>query len=207
MNYKEYAGIRGLVIAEVIKDDATGYVTGNWQELAGVQSLAHAKSEESEVHYYDNIGAIIVDAQEGDEVTMTVSIPANKTRALIEGVEYDETTDMIIRTPAKKKYFSLGYIGLDTDGKEEINILYKGKFSGGNKSHETKNDGTTTTNMEYTYTAVHTSNKINGTSHAMAIEVPVSEDVTEANVFGTFADGVSTEKALTPVELKALASA
>ena len=187
MEYKEYRGCRGLVVAEVTKDDASGYATGKWVRLAGVQAITHAKTEDSEKHFYDNIAAIIVDAVEGDEVSLTVSIPANKTRALIEGNEYDETLDAIIRTGAHKGYFALGYIGA-------------------------KDDGTTTTNMEYTYTAVHTANKCytkdTEKKHAMSFECPISDKVTEEKIFGTFSDGdESTVAALTPDEIIALAKA
>jgi len=36
MNYNEYRGVRGLVVAEVTADSSAGYTTGTWQELSGV---------------------------------------------------------------------------------------------------------------------------------------------------------------------------
>ena len=208
MNYNEYRGVRGLVLAEVTKDDSTGYATEEWEELAGVQSVAVAKNESSETHYYDNMAAIVIDAEGADEVTLVVSVLANKTRAKIDGVGYDETKDMIINTPKKRKYFALGYIGEKTDGTEEFNILYKGKFSGGAETHNTKDDGTEATNVEYTFTAIHTSAKIytvGGVAQsAKSIKVPGSTSVTEAKVFGAFTAGVSSVDVLTPDEIMAL---
>lgn len=204
MEYNEYRGVRGLVIAEVTKDDSSGYTAEEWEELSGVQSVAVAKNESSETHYYDNLAAIVVDAEGADELTLTVSILANKTRAKIDGVEYDQTQDMIINTPKKRKYFALGYIGEKTDGTEEFNILYKGKFSGGGETHNTKDDGTEATNVEYTFTAVHTTAKIYSGKSAKSVKVPASTKVTEAAVFGTFTAGVSTLDPLTPDEIKVL---
>lgn len=204
MEYNEYRGVRGLVIAEVTKDDSSGYTAEEWEELSGVQAVAVAKNESSETHYYDNLAAIVIDAEGADELTLTVSILANKTRAKIDGVEYDLTQDMIVNTPKKRKYFALGYIGEKTDGTEEFNILYKGKFSGGGETHNTKNDGTEATNVEYTFTAVHTTAKIYSGKSVKSVKVPASTKVTEANVFGTFTDGVSTLDPLTPDEIKAL---
>lgn len=204
MEYNEYRGVRGLVIAEVTKDDSSGYTAETWEELSGVQSVAVAKNESSETHYYDNLAAIVVDAEGADELTLTVSILANKTRAKIDGVEYEQTQDMIINTPKKKKYFALGYIGEKTDGTEEFNILYKGKFSGGGETHNTKDDGTEATNVEYTFTAVHTSAKIYSGKSVKSVKVPASTKVTEEAVFGTFTAGVSTLDPLTPDEIKAL---
>lgn len=207
MDYQEYRGIRGLVIAEVEEDTTGGYTTGEWQELSGCQSVAVSKSESSESHFYDNAARIVIDAEGADELTLVVSILANKTRALIDGVTYDETHDMIINTPKQRKYFALGYIGEKTNGEEEFNIFYKGKFSGGAETHNTKDDGTEATNVEYTFTAVHTTAKIAGTSTktVKSIKVPASTKVTEAKVFGVFTSGVSTLSPLTPDEIVALA--
>ena len=209
MEYNEYRGVRGLVLAEVTKDDSSGYTTEKWEELSGVQSVAISKNESSETHYYDNLAAIVIDAEGADEITLTVSVLANKTRAKIDGVAYDETKNMIINTPKKRKYFALGYIGEKTDGTEEFNIFYKGKFSGGAETHNTKDDGTEATNVEYTFTGIHTTAKIytdeNDVSKpAKSAKVPASATVTEAKVFGTFTAGVSELDVLTPDELVAL---
>lgn len=210
MEYNEYRGVRGLVIAEIT--DGETYTPQPWQELSGVQSVAVSKNESSESKFYDNAARIVIDAEGADEITLVVSILANKTRALIDGVEYDEATDMIINTPKQRKYFALGYIGEKTNGTEEFNICYKGKFTGGGETHETKTDGTEATNVEYTFTAIHTSAKIrtkaDGTKiSAKSVKVPASANVTEAKVFGSFTGGVSTIKPLTPDEIKALANA
>lgn len=210
MEYNEYRGIRGLVYAEIEKDDTSAYTPKVWQELSGVQSVAVAKNESSESHYYDNAARIVIDAEGADELTLVVSILANKTRAALDGVEYDAASDMIINTPKKKKYFALGYIGEKTDGTEEINIFYKGKFSGGGETHNTKDDGTEATNVEYTFTAVHSTYKIAtiGTvkQSVKSAKFPISETVTEAAIFGAFTDGASTLKPLTPDEIKALSA-
>ena len=210
MNYNEYRGVRGLVVAEIT--DGEDYTPQTWQELSGVQSVAVSKSESSESKFYDNAARIVIDAEGADEITLVVSILANKTRAMIEGVDYDEATDMIVNTPKTRKYFALGYIGEKTDGTEEFNICYKGKFTGGGETHETKTDGTESTNVEYTFTAIHTSAKIltraDATKHTVkSVKIPASETITEAKIFGTFMAGVSSVKPLTPDEIKALATA
>ena len=212
MQYNEYRGIRGLVCAEVTQDDGT-YETSEWRQLSGVQSVAVAKNESSETHHYDNQAAIVIDAEGADEVTLVVSVLDNETRALIDGVAYEATKKMLVNTPKKRKYFALGYIGEKTDGTEEFNILYKGKFSGGAETHNTKDDGTEATNVEYTFTAIHTASKIytdadDNNKQKTAKSAKFSPDdtkVTEAKIFGTFTAGKSTLKALTPDEIKALA--
>lgn len=212
LEYNEYRGVRGLVFAEITKDDTDGYEVGKWMELSGVQSVAVSKTESSESHFYDNAARIVIDAEGADELAMVVSILANKTRATLDGVKYDADSDMIINTPKKRKYFAVGYIGEKTDGEEEINIFYKGKFSGGGETHNTKDDGTEATNVEYTFTAVHTTAKIytdkDSKEHTVkSAKFPITDTVTEAAVFGTMTDGTSTLAPKTPDEIKALKTA
>lgn len=212
MKYNEYRGIRKVVIAEVIKNDTTGYTADKWEEFSGCQSLGVTKNESSESHYYDNEARIIVDAEGADELAIILSVLANKMRAKVDGVEYEESADMIIDTPRRKKYFAIGYIGELTDGTEEINIYYNGKFSGGGETHNSKDDGTEANNVEYTYTGVHTSAKIytknDGTKTTVKrAKFPIKGGITEESVFGTFTEGVSSIAVMTPDEIKALASA
>lgn len=213
MKYNEYRGVRGLVYAVITTDDSTGYVAGKWKRLSGVQSIATSKTESSEAHFYDNAARIVIDAEGADEVTLVVSALDNKTRAEIEGAEYDENTDMIIETPRKKPYVAIGYIGEKTDGTEEFNICYKGKFTGGSITRNTKDDGTEATNVEYTYSGIHTSAEIrtsaDGTKKtAKSVSLPKSETITEAAIFGEFDEtDTSTLEPLTPDEISALATA
>ena len=207
MDINEYRGVRGLVFAKITEQNST-YTAEMWRRMSGVQGIVDTPNESSETHYYDNKAAIVIDAEGGDDVTLTVSAPNNETKAILDGVHYDADKDMIINIPKKREYFAIGYIGEKTDGTEEAVIHYKGKFSGGAVTRNTKNDGTEATNLEYTYTGVHTTNgivTIDGISKsAKKVTIPLSETVTEAMVFGTFTDDISSVKPLTPDEIKAL---
>lgn len=160
LKFEEYRGVRGLVIAELtetVEEDGTVTETyGAVQPLSGVQQVSAEVNEATETHYYDDMSAIVVDSEGEDTYTLVVSIPSKKTRALIEGTTYDDDTGALIGTKKKKKYFALGFIADKLNGVEEYNWIYKGKFTGGNKTHDTKTDGTDATNMEYTYTSIHT---------------------------------------------------
>lgn len=160
LKFEEYRGIRQLVIAEMtetVNDDGTVTETyGAVQPLSGVQSVGGEVNEASETHYYDDMSAIVVDSEGDDVYTIVVSIPAKKTRALIEGITYDEATGALISTPKVKKYFAMGFIAAKLNGNDEYNWILKGKFSGGGRTHNTKNSGTEATNMTYTFTSIHT---------------------------------------------------
>jgi len=160
INFNEYRGVKGLVIAELTETVNTqGEVVATYgtpQALSGVQKVGGEVAEGTETHYYDDVPAIVIDSEGEDTYSLTVSIPEKKTRALIEGTTYDTATGALISTPKKKKYFALGFTAEKTDGTIEKNWVYKGKFSGGGKEHNTKTDGAETSNMEYTFTSIHT---------------------------------------------------
>ncbi|MDY5929303.1 MAG: major tail protein [Candidatus Onthovivens sp.] len=206
MEYNEYRGVRGLVIAEIETDNGT-YKAKPWQKLSGAQSVALSTTESSETHYYDNLPGIVVNSEGADEITLTISVLDLKTRALVEGRTYDQGADMLVKTPKKPKLFALGFIGEKTNGVEEFNILYKGSFTGGNTTHNTKDDGTEGTNVEYTFTAIYTTSNIANGEPAKSVIVSKGDKVTEEKVFGTFTEDVSSVAPLTPTEIKALITA
>lgn len=200
LKFEEYRGVRNLVIAELTETVDEGGTTkeayGEVQPLSGVQEISGEVNESNETHYYDDMSAIVVDSEGDDTYTLTVSIPAKKTRALIEGTTYDEQTGALIGSKKVKKYFALGFIADKINGSEEYNWIYKGKFSGGGKTHTTKNDGTDATNMEYTYTSIHTATKYIKGGNCKYLSV---DNDGKANL-DTFFDKVTT-----PDDLKASA--
>lgn len=211
MEYNEYRGVRGLVCAEILSDKNDTYTTGKWTQLSGVQSVGFATSQSSETKFYDNIAALVANAEGADTISLVVSVLDNKIKAFIEGTSYNEDKDMVIGTPKQTKYFALGFIGKKTNGVEEIRILYKGTFTGGDATHATENDGTDSSNVTYTFTSIHTATKIyteNGIKKPVKnVQLAINNVVTEANVFGEFTEGVSTLEVLTPDEIIAITGA
>lgn len=197
LKFEEYRGIRQLVIAELtetVGEDGTVTETyGKVQPLSGVQSLSGEVNESTETHYYDDMAAIVVDSEGEDTYTVTVSIPAKKTRALIEGTTYDEATGALIGTQKVKKYFAMGFIADKLNGVEEYNWIYKGKFTGGSTEHNTKDDGTDGTNMEYTFTSIHTATEYTkgGSCKYLSVDNDGKADLS------TFFDTVTTPDTLT----------
>lgn len=194
INFEEYAGVRGLVIApmNIAADGTESY--GAVEPLSGVQAVSGEVNESSETHYYDDMSAIVVDSEGDDTYTLTVSVPSKRTRALIEGLTYDEATGALIGTKKKKGYFALGFIGGKLNGADEYNWIYKGKFSGGGKTHNTKTDGIEATNMEYTYTSIHSGTAFakGGNAKYLSVDNDGTADLS------TFFDQVTTPDDLHP---------
>ena len=206
-NYTDYRGLRGLVAAEIIKDDGTTFEADYWHELEGAVSCSVEGEESTSSFYRDNMSVKSVSTEGPDTASVNMDVLANKVRAWLEGRTYSETNDVYVKTPKKVKKFVFGFIGGKDDGTEEANILYCTSVTGGNTEHNTGDDGTEVTTMEYTFTGVYTKTKfeIDGDKLAVkSINVPLSEVVTEEKLFGTFTEGVSSVKPLTPDQIIAL---
>lgn len=207
INLNEYIGVRMVCGAEVT-DDSTGYKGGFWRRLFGAQSVSVTPNESSQTSYYDNRAAIQYDAEGPIAVGMTVSIPELKTKAWIDGKTYT-TNGAYVGTPKKGGYKAVCFIGEKDDGTEELNIFYKGKFTGGAVTHNTKTDSPEPSNTSYEFGSIYTTNNIAKNEEDKAAScnrmiIPLDDKWTEEAILGTFTDGVSDKEVMTPVEIEAL---
>lgn len=206
----EYRGVRMVCGADVTEGD-DGYVGGKWKRLFGAQGVVVTPNESSETHYYDNRAAIQIDTEGAIDVAMTVSIPELKTKAWLEGKTIT-AKGMYVGTPKKGGYKAVCFIGEKDDGTEELNIFYKGKFTGGETTHNTKDDGTEATNTTYNFGSIFTANNIATDEDGNDVPcnrviVPLDDVWTEAAILGTFTNGESNKEVMTPEQIDALKTA
>lgn len=180
----EYRGVSDLVYAEVTCDDNStatghGYVTGTVKPLAGVATLSKASNNNSEVHYYDNLPAIVVQGLSADTVTISCSALPLAVKADILGQTYDAATGTYIEAEGTTKTFAIGYKTQATDGSEYYCFRLKGTFQmSGDETHQTKNDGTDANGEEITFTGISTTHKFTKTgAPAMAVTVNTALDL------------------------------
>ena len=183
----EWRGIRGLVAAEVSKDDETDFTCGTPFAIAGVAELSRTTESSSEAHYYDNIPAVVIDSTGADEVTITASAIPFDALAKITGQVYDEAKGMFVEGERESKYFAIGYITEKTDGTEVFVWRLKGKFNIPDSTHASKNDGTDANGQEIVYSGINTNHKftVGGkkkTAKAVNVDTSVNA-VTEADFF------------------------
>ena len=172
MKYEEFRGVSDLVIAEVTTDDDTAYETGEVEELAGAGEISKTTEASSATKYYDNIPAIVINAEGADTITVTSSVPLLATLAKITGKTIDEATGAMIDSEGKPKYFALGYKFQKTDGTDRYVWRLKGTFSVPDESSKTKDNGTDSSGMTLTYTGISTTHKFTkGNSPAKAVVV------------------------------------
>lgn len=153
----EFRGCDNLVIAEVTKDDlSNNYTTGAVQVLAPVAEVAKTVETNSETHYYDNTGMIIIQSEGSDEITLTVPALPLDILALVTGKTVDDTTGAFIDGPAIERYFAIGYRLRLTDGTYRYVWRLKGSFAIPDETSATEDDSTTTNNQQLVFTGVKT---------------------------------------------------
>lgn len=183
---QEYRGIRGLVCAEVIKDDTDAFECGTPFAVAGVAELSRTTETTSEPHYYDNVPAIVIESTGSDEVSITASAIPFDVLAKITGQTYDEAKGMFVEGERLGKYFAIGYITEKTDGTEIFVWRLKGKFNIPDSTHATKTDGADANGQELTFTGINTTHKFtainNKTAKAVNVDTGVNK-VVEADFF------------------------
>lgn len=199
MDVQEYRGIRGLVAAEIIKDDADAYECDTPFSIAGVAELSRTTESGSESHYYDNVPAVVIDSTGADEVSITASAIPFEALAKITGQTYDATKGMFVEGERNAKYYAIGYITEKTDGTEIFVWRLKGKFNIPDSTHATKNDGAEANGQEITFTGVNTAHKFtalgNKTAKAINVDTSVNKSVTEVKFF----ESVQTPDTVTAV--------
>ena len=187
---QESRGIRGLIAAEVITDDADAFTCGTPFPIAGVAELTRTTDASSEAHYYDNLPAVVIDSVASDEVTITASAIPFDAFGKITGQYYDEANGMLVEGERESKYFAIGYITKKTNGTEVFVWRLKGKFNIPDNTHATENDGTDANGQEIVYTGVNTNHKftVDGkkkTAKAVNVDTSVKTTVKEDEFFAT----------------------
>lgn len=189
-NIVEYRGVEGLVAAKVTVDDndssaGHGYVTGDVFAIAGVAEISKAVEQSSEAHYYDNIPAVVIDSVGADTITINASAIPIDVVAELTGQTFISAKGALVEGEATAPYFAIGYKTQKTDGSEVYVWRYKGKFSLGDETHTTKDNGTSANGQTLTYTGINTTHKFtaNGNKGAKALIVDTGKDLADVSNF------------------------
>lgn len=156
MKIVDWRGIRCLVTAELLTDDADGVTYGTPFPVAGVSTLSKTTETSSATKYYNNEPAIVINSVGGNEVSIDTSAIPEDVLAKIVGEFYDETTGMYVEGNPVSKYYALGYITKKTDGSEVYVWRLKGKFSYPESEHNTEDDGTDSNGNTLVYNGIST---------------------------------------------------
>lgn len=176
MKVVEFRGCDNVVVAEVTKDDSTGYTVGNIIPLAPVAEVSKTTENSSETHYYDNVGAIVIRTEGSDEVTLTTPALELGQLATITGKSVDPATGAYVDDEGTEKYYALGYRLKLTDGTYRYVWRLKGAFSNiPDETSSTESDSVDTNNQSVVYTGNKTlysfeAGNIKGRAKAVVID-------------------------------------
>lgn len=193
----EYRGVEGLVAAEILVDDGTTFSTGTPFAIAGVATVEKSTENSMDTKYYDNFGAIIIDAQGNDTITLTVSAIPLDVYATLTGQYYDAGTGAVYEGNQDVKYFALGYKAQNTNNGDMYVWRLKGRFSIPNQTNQTKDASTTSNGQTLTYTGISTTHKFNkdGKPHKSVVLDASKNLVDTTNFFAS----VQTPDTLVPL--------
>lgn len=203
MKVVEFRGCDNVVVAEVTKDDSTGYTVGNIISLAPAAEIAKTTENSSETHYYDNVGAIVIRTEGADEVTITTPALELGQLATITGKSIDPTTGAYVDDEGTEKYYALGYRLKLTDGTYRYVWRLKGAFSNiPDETSSTESDSVDTNNQSVVFTGNKTMYSFEaGTIKGRAKAVVIDERDGLADVSGFF------NQVVTPDNVASLAKA
>lgn len=164
MNQAEFRGCDNFVCAEIIQDDANGYITGEVIEVAPIASIAKTTENSSETHYYDNTGMIQVKAVGADTVTFVVPAMYLDKLALVTGATIDPLTGAYMSGEDSDKEYAVGYRIKLTDGTYRYVWRLKGSFSGvPDENSNTESNNVDTNNQQVVFSGTKTIHEfING---------------------------------------------
>ena len=203
MKVVEFRGCDNVVVAEVTKDDSTGYTVGNIIPLAPVAEVSKTTENSSETHYYDNVGAIVIRTEGSDEVTLTTPALELGQLATITGKSVDPATGAYVDDEGVEKYYALGYRLKLTDGTYRYVWRLKGAFSNiPDETSTTESDSVDTNNQSVVFTGNKTLYSFQaGNIKGRAKAVVIDERDGLADVSGFFS------QVITPDNVASLANA
>lgn len=159
--YFEYRGVDQFHISKVTQDDKTGYAAETPVYFQPVQEIGKSTDSSNEAHYYDNKALIVVTSESADTISITMTVPTLAQFAQLTGKSFDETTGMYVDGERNNDYYAISYRTKGTDGKYRYVSRLKGTFGIPEETVQTEDDGTTTTNIQVTFTGVYTNYEFN----------------------------------------------
>lgn len=191
----EYRGVEGLVAAELLTDDDNGITWDDPFDIAGTAQVQKVVANSSEAHYYDNIPAIVIEAEGADTITLNVSALSLEVTGKLTGQTYDSTKGALSEGSRESVYYALGYKTKKTDGSIMYVWRYKGTFQIPDVTSATEDAGTTANGQTLVYTGINTQHKFTATGKT-AKGLVVDGGLDKA-VVTTFFDDVTTIDTLT----------
>ncbi|MBQ2581291.1 MAG: Ig-like domain-containing protein [Ruminococcus sp.] len=161
--FKLRRGLKNVFVAEVTKDDDTGYATGTPFHLIPAGEMTRTvNSDSANVWFDDTIFAV-----SGTEAATAISVTGASLRApavaRLLGKTIDSTTGAVIDSGEYvEKYWAFGGEAKGLDGTSELFWFAKGTFTAPEEQDKTIDDSTDTNTMTLSFNAIKTKHTFNG---------------------------------------------
>lgn len=190
----QWRGCSDLVYAPIIKDDVTGYETGDVKELAFIKQIGAGQEQSTATVFADNTA--IFNTNSAIKFTRTFDCLAidGKVKAELEGQYTEEGSSLVLSSSsAQPLLVAIGYKVYDTDDTCFYVWCLKGTCSFGEETIITRDDGTDSNGVQMTFSALETVHKF--TKGGSQTQVMVEENDEKYDT-STFFDAVTTPDTL-----------
>lgn len=190
----QWRGCSDLVYAPVIKDDITGYETGEVKELAFIKQIGASQEQSTATVFADNTA--IFNSNSAIKFTRTFDCLAvdGKVKAELEGQYIEEDSNLVLSSSsAQPLTVAIGYKIYDTDNTCYYVWCLKGTCSFGEETIVTKDDGTDSNGVQMTFSALETVHKFTKGGSQTQVMLPENDDKYDTS---TFFDTVTTPDTL-----------
>lgn len=189
-NEAEFRGTDNLWVAEITKDDSTGYTFGEMVNLAPTGQISRQVNSSSETHYYSNVGMIVIVTKGGDTETVTTPVLSPAKIGMLTGQTVDPATGALITGELEEKYFALIYRIQLTDNTWRYVVKYKAQLTSlPEEVSQTRSDGVNTNGQQLVFTCNQTVYEFENGGHADGIVLDERDGLCD---FSTFFDTVYT---------------
>lgn len=127
--YKSKVGLDQLYVAQVTKDDSTGYTAGTPEIFAPAAEASQEPTSTFEIQYADNQPYDGLFAEGPTKLTVDVTGLPPAMLALILGRQFDATTGRLYDNGGIPPYVALGFRAMKSNGHYRYFWFLKGKFS------------------------------------------------------------------------------
>lgn len=190
----QWRGCSDLVYAPIIKDDVTGYETGDVKELAFIKQIGASQEQSTATVFADNTA--IFNANSAIKFTRTFDCLAidGKVKAELEGQYTEDGSDLVLSSSsAQPLEVAIGYKIYDTDNTCFYVWCLKGTCTFGEETIITRDDGTDSNGVQMTFNALETTHKFTKGGSATQVMIPENDEKYNTE---TFFDAVTTPDTL-----------
>lgn len=180
----QWRGCSDLVYAPVIKDDVTGYETGDVKELAFIKQIGAGQEQSTATVFADNTA--IFNTNSAIKFTRTFDCLAidGKVKAELEGQYTEEGSSLVLSSSsAQPLTVAIGYKVYDTDDTCFYVWCLKGTCSFGEETIITRDDGTDSNGVQMTFSALETVHKFNKGGSQTQVMVEENDEKYDTTTF------------------------